>query len=127
MKFKELYHIDPSAAPDLVGPATFQALQHALEDINAVLAGRQPTHAAVDKEQPLPADGGTTFFRANGYRLTIVRSLNGLMRGQDYIHGYIYGPVVTFDPHVMVGNWPAVSLTSFYPAERLSELTASAA
>ena len=127
MTFEELYHIDPRAAPELVGPATFQALQDALEDINAVLAGRPPKHAAVDTEQPLPTDGGTTFFRADGYRLTIVRSLNGLMRGKDYVHGYIYGPVLTFAPHVMVGNWPAVSLTSFYPAARLSELTASAA
>jgi hypothetical protein len=49
-------------------------------------------------------------------------SLNGVMRGKDYIHGYIYGPFVSFDETVMRGNFPNIQHLTFYPGDELQKL-----
>jgi hypothetical protein len=124
MNFEDLFHVEVEQAKNLFGEKTFHRLQKALDDFNAVLDGKHPIHAAVDKDVPLPADGGTTFYKGDGYKLTIVKSLNGIMRQEEYIHGYIYGPVVSFERHVMTGNFPNIQHLTFYPGEELQKLLA---
>jgi hypothetical protein len=124
MNLEDLFHFNPKTAKTVFGETTCRRLQKALDDFNAVLVGNRPVHAKVDKDVPLPADGGTTFYKGDGYKLTIVKSLNGIMRGKEYIHGYIYGPIVSFEPDLMTGNFPSVQHLTFYIAEELQKLLA---
>lgn len=124
MKFDDLFHVDIDSAVALFGEATLRRLQKSLDDFNAVLEGKPPIHAVVDREVPLPTDGGTTFYKGDGYKLTIVKSLNGIMRGKEYVHGYIYGPIITFQPDVMTGNFPNIQYLTFYTGEELRRLLA---
>jgi hypothetical protein len=122
MNFEDLYHVDSKTARTLFGDETFHRLNHALDDFKAVLAGKRPIHAAIDHDVPLAADGGTTFYKGDGYKLTIVKSLNGIMCGKEYVHGYIYGPVIAFEPDVMTGNFPNIQHLTFYTGEDLKRL-----
>lgn len=124
MKFDDLFHVDIDSAVALFGEATLRRLQKSLDDFNAVLEGKPPIHAVVDREVSLPTDGGTTFYKGDGYKLTIVKSLNGIMRGKEYVHGYIYGPIITSQPDVMTGNFPNIQYLTFYTGEELRRLLA---
>jgi hypothetical protein len=125
MKFEDLFHIELQQAKNLFGDETLSRLQKSLDDLNAVIEGKSPLHTTVDKGVPLPKDGGTTFYKGDGYKLTIVKSLNGIMRGQEYVHGYIYGPIISFEPDVMTGNFPNVQFLTFYTGEELQKLLAT--
>jgi hypothetical protein len=122
MNFDELFHVDPENASKIFGRKTYRRLQKVLDDFNAVLSGNLPIYARVDQDHPVMSDGGTTFYKGDGYKLTIYMSLNGIMHGKEYIHGYIYGPVIRFEPEVMVGNYPTIQQLSFYPGEELNKL-----
>lgn len=124
MKFEDLFHINLDSANSLFGEATFHRLQKSLDDFNAVLEGKRPIHAAVDRDVPLPADGGTTFYKGDGYKLTIVKSLNGVIREEKYVHGYIYGPILSFEADVMTGNFPNIQHLTFYTGDELRKLLA---
>ena len=124
MNFEDLYHVNIDKARTLFGEDTLHRLGQALDDFNAVLLGQPPVYATVDKNVPLPADGGTTFYKGDGYKLTIVKSLNGIMRGQEYVHGYVYGPVISFESDVMNGNFPSIQFLTFYTGEDLHKLLA---
>jgi hypothetical protein len=120
--FADLFHLELSEAEERFGEAAAVLLRQAAEDFNAVLEGDRPIHAVVDETKPLPLDGGTAFYRGEGYSLTVVKSLNGVMRGKEYISGYIYGPIVHFDGVLMVGNYPQISQLSFYPERVMYDL-----
>jgi len=122
MNFEDLFHIKVDKAKNLFGEATFSRLQKSLEDFNAAIEGKYPIHAEVDKDVPLLTDGGTIFYKGDGYKLTIVTSLNGIMCGEEYIHGYIYGPIISFEPEVMRGNMPNIQHLTFYPGDELQKL-----
>jgi hypothetical protein len=122
MNFEDLFHIEAAKAKNLFGEETLRRLQKSLDDFNAVIEGKYPIHAEVDKDVPLPTDGGTTFYKSDGYKLTIVMSLNGIMRGEEYVHGYIYGPILSFEPGVMTGNFPNIQHLTFYTGEELQKI-----
>ena len=122
MNFEDFFHLNPDTAKTLFGETTFHHLQQALDDFKATLKGKHPVHAIADKDVPLPADGGTTFYKGDGYKLTIVKSLNGIMRGEEYVHGYIYGPVISFESNVMTGNFPNIQHLTFYTGDELRKL-----
>ena len=122
MNFEDLFHVEVEQAKNLFGEKTFHRLQKAQDDFNAVLEGKPPVHAIVDKDVSLPADGGTTFYKGDDYKLTIVKSLNGIMRGKQYVHGYIYGPIISFEPDVMTGNFPSIQHLTFYAGEELQKI-----
>ena len=82
-------------------------LQQAQADFCAVLAGREPVHAKLDTESPVPADGGTQFYVAPHYRLSVVRSLSSFGQAQ----GMVVGPVLTFSQSFAPGNSQTVSAT----------------
>jgi hypothetical protein len=44
---------------------TVASLHQAEEDFQAIVAGKSPPFAKFDEDHPLPADGGTTFYRGN--------------------------------------------------------------
>jgi len=122
MNFENLFHIKVEQAKNLFGEETLNRLQKSLDDFNAVIEGKHPIHARVDRDVPLPADGGTTFYKGDGYKLSIVKSLNGIMRGEEYIHGYIYGPIISFEPNVMTGNFPNIHHLTFFTGDELQKL-----
>lgn len=122
MIFEDLFHMDVDKAKKLFGEETFNRLQKALDDFNAILDGKYPVHAVVDKNVPLLSDGGTTYYKGDGYKLTIVMSLNGIMRGEEYIHGYIYGPIISFEATLMRGNFPNIQHITFYEGDKLKRL-----
>jgi hypothetical protein len=99
-------------------PAIAKALQEALEDFRAVDAGNKPIHAVFDKEAPLPTDGGTTYYKGNGYKLCIVQSLETV----GGIDGYIYGPALILLQELAVGNSSSISHVTFYSRQELRKL-----
>ena len=127
MNFEDLFHINVDSARTLFGETTFHRLHYALDDFNAVIAGRPPIHAAVDPDVPLPADGGTKFYKGDGYKLSVIKSLNGILRGKEYVHGFIYGPIIAFQAEVMTGNFPNIQHLTFYTSEELKKLLACGA
>lgn len=120
--FEELFHIEARTAEEQYGKETYQRLKKASEDFNAVLAGKTPKNAKEDKNAFLPADGGTSFYIGDGYKLAVVMSLNGVMRGEKYFGGYMYGPQITFNENLLSGNSPSISQVTFYPREELMKL-----
>ena len=117
--FEDLFHIEAKTAEKQYGKETYQRLKKATEDFNAVLAGKKPKNAKEDKKHPLPADGGTSFYIGDGYKLTVVMSLNGVMSGEKYYGGYMYGPQITFNENLLSGNGPSIRHVTFYPREEL--------
>jgi hypothetical protein len=116
-------HVDTATAERLLGAERVKKLQATIDDFNAVLIGRPPIHAKVARDLPLPADGGTTFYRGDGYKLTIIKSLFSFGDPQkSAIHGYMYGPVIEFDSALGTGNTSNINHVSFYPAETLNKL-----
>jgi hypothetical protein len=88
--------LDLAALP----PQERQIFLQASEDFRAVAAGKKPIHAKVDASAPLPADGGTTFYKGLRYSLTVVQDLSDF----GAFSGMVYGPVLTFDPEFAPGN-----------------------
>lgn len=97
-----------------------RTMREAQADYDAVLQIREPRHARFDKEQALPADGGTRSYLGRGYTLTIQQSLCTV--GE--IHGVIYGPIIKFSPRIISGNEDTISNTAFYPMEEFLKLKA---
>lgn len=64
----------------------------AKEDFQAVLDGKLPINAVRDDSKPDLADGGTTFYKGEGYSLEIRKRLSK----QDGKTGYMYGPKIVF-------------------------------
>ena len=95
-------------------------LTRAGEDFRAVLEGRDPVHATRDREAPVPADGGTNYFKGEGYDLTVLSSLSSF----GAVRGKVYGPIITFDDEFAPGNSQSVSGTRFYTADAISDLLA---
>lgn len=92
----------------------------ASEDFRAVVAGRKPVHAVFDKEHPLPADGGTTFYKGNRYKLTIQRSISSF----GSFTGIAYGPVLRFEQEFAPGNVSQLSDIRVYSFDELRKLLA---
>ena len=82
-------------------------LLQAQADFCAALAGREPVHAKPDTESPLPADGGTRFYVAPHYRLTVVRSLTSFGDAS----GWVVGPVLSFSQSFAPGKRQTMSAT----------------
>lgn len=122
MSFEDLFHLTKQEAQQQFGAGIYNQLLQAVEDFNAVLKGRSPKHAKFDKEHPLPADGGTSYYRGEGYRLTIVKSLNDIVKDGKHINGYIYGPVISFEDGAMMGNFPTISFLTFFRTEDLKKV-----
>ena len=98
--------------------AVAASLREAQEDFDAVLKGYKPTHAVIDREAPVPMDGGTTYFKGNGYNLTITQSLE-MVGG---IEGYMYGPSLVLLPPLAIGNDSGISHVTFYSRAALRNL-----
>ena len=81
-------------------------LQQAAADFCAVLAGQPPVHAKPD-DGPRPADGGTQFYVARHYKLTVMRSLSTFGTA----HGMVVGPVLSFNSDFAPGNSQTISAT----------------
>ena len=66
----------PFSGVDLSALSTNQAaiIRNANEDFMLVQNGRAPSHAVIDQKADLLSDGGTTYWVANGFRLTIEKS-----------------------------------------------------
>lgn len=106
--------VDLSALP----PEHRQTIQEASEDFRAVVEGKKPIHARIDNNEPLPSDGGTTFYKGNGYRLTILVSLSSF--GE--FKGTAYGPIIHFDDTFAPGNTKQISDVRIYSDDELRKL-----
>jgi hypothetical protein len=95
-----------------------QVILQASEDFSAVQKGKRPIHAVADRSHPLPADGGTTFYQGDGYKLTILKSLSSF--GQ--FTGVAYGPILFFDTQFAPGNTSSISGVRVYSNEDLRKL-----
>jgi hypothetical protein len=95
-----------------------KSLTQAEEDFQAVVAGKKPTFAKFDTTAPLPSDGGTTFYKGDGYDLKIVKALTEV----SHTHGYLYGPVITFESRIVFGNYKEISHVTFYSTQEMHKL-----
>lgn len=99
-------------------PEHRKIIQEASEDFLAVVEGRKPLHAKLDIDAPLPSDGGTTFYKGNGYNLTISASLSGF----GGFSGVAYGPIIKFDDTFAPGNTNLISDIRVYSNDELRKL-----
>jgi len=104
--------------PSLLSKKERLIIGNANEDFNLVQTGKKPLHAKVDREAPLPADGGTTFWKADGYRLTIFQSISTF----GTLNGFVYGPHIQFDEHFAPGNMDYVSSIRFYTLDQFNSM-----
>ena len=95
-----------------------KAIDESVADYQSVLVGKTPVYAKVDVDAPVSADGGTSFWKGNGYSLVISKSLTTI----GGVNGYIYGPSITFDKAIAQGNASNISQLSFYSTQKLNEM-----
>ena len=93
-----------------------QILTEASEDFRAVVSGKKPIHAVPDTTDA-PSDGGTTFYRGNGYRLTRLLSFSGF----GGVPANAYGPIIKFDREFAPGNTSEISDIRVYSSDELSK------
>jgi hypothetical protein len=89
---------------------TERKIAECMDDYRAILAGESPKHASSDKARPVPADGGTSYWIGDGYRITIMQSICHV----GGVQGFMYGPVIELDRSLAVGNSNVISAVSFY-------------
>ena len=87
---------------------------YAKEDFDTVLKGKKPIHAIPDEGKPDLTDGGTSFYKGNGYSLTIKSTISE----ENGINGYIYGPIITFHDKTK----KEMSEIRFYSVDELKKL-----
>jgi hypothetical protein len=116
----EILTSGPFAGVDLASLPKRQAevLRSANEDFVLVEQGKRPRNAVEDEEMPLPSDGGTTFYKGKGYRLTILQSLSSF----GDLSGFAYGPIITFDDDIAKGNTKTIQSVRFLTTKQLEEL-----
>lgn len=95
-----------------------QVIKDASEDFRAVVQGKKPIHAKLDEDAPLPSDGGTHFYKGDGYELTVSISLSSF----GGFNGTAYGPILTFDDKFAPGNTNRISDIRVYSNEELGKL-----
>ena len=88
------------------------------EDFLLVLDGKIPKHATLNSNIPPVLDGSTTSYLGNRYEIVIVESPSTF----GGIHGYIYGPVITFERRFAPGSMTTVNNLRFYTNEQLKKL-----
>ena len=93
---------------------TRSVLIRAGEDFERVALGKEPIHAVIDRDAPLPTDGGTSYWLGDGYRLTIVQELSGYGRREAAAHGFLYGPILILDKSVSPSNDSNPTYIRFY-------------
>lgn len=134
--FADLFHLMPEEAAHSLGSERVKTLQAAVEDYNAVLKFKPPIDAhLVTKTQVIEGrsievneimfvnDGGTRTYEAHGYHLTVVHRFFTLGGASETgILGYMYGPVITFDDKMELGDLSKISSVSFYPVDKLNQL-----
>lgn len=91
---------------------------NANEDFTLVQTGKKPKHATLNQEVPPPADGGTTFWKADGYRLTIFQSISTF----GTLDGFVYGPYIQFDDQFAPGNMNYVSSIRFLTLDQFNAM-----
>lgn len=112
---ESVFNVDSASFND---QAVQAVLQNAQDDFNAVLEGNKPIHSVVDPSAPTPMDGGTKFYKGNGYNLTVTQSLVRI----GSIDGYMYGPSIVLLSPYAVGNSTVVSHVVFYSRTALGRL-----
>ena len=123
----ELFHADPKVIELAVGPERYKRLQNAVEDFNAILNFKKPVHATIDRDAPIPLDGGTHYYQGMGYRLTWVQSGLELRSAEDTeagrknaISGFMFGPILKLEDFGI--GFTEFSKVSFYPVKTLGKL-----
>jgi hypothetical protein len=96
-------------------PPAIDSLAEPADDYMSVVAGRPPIHAKFDDDAPLPADGGTDYYKGHGYKLTIQQSLVNVPAGILFL----YGPIIEFENSLMSGNSNKISNIQIYSPEAL--------
>ena len=93
-------------------------IKEASEDYLLVKKGKKPKNAKFDTKAALPTDGGTTYYKGNGYKLTVLKRLSSF--GE--LRGYIYGPIITFDKKFASRNSNRIIFIRFYTIKQLRKL-----
>ena len=84
-------------------------------DFNSVINGKLPIHAISEKKVLL--DGGTSFYKGDGYKLTIYKKIITINNTK----GFLYGP--TF--YIGDGDLIGISKIEFYDTKAMSKLLKS--
>jgi len=88
------------------------------EDFLLVLDGKKPKHAVLNEVAAPALDGSTTSYLGNRYELVVIQSPSTF----GGIHGYIYGPIITYERKFAPGNMTTVNYLRFYTTDQLSNL-----
>lgn len=93
-------------------------IKEANEDYLLVKNGKKPKNAKIDTTAAFPGDGGTTYYKGNGYELTILKSLSSFGK----LNGFVYGPIIVFNKKIASGNSNKVEFLRFYTMKQLKKL-----
>ena len=100
-----------------------EILRKAAEDFCLVTQGKGVRHASPDRSVALPSDGGSSYYKGDGYRLSIVQELNVIKGGQGAdLEGFMYGPILVLDEAVFPGVGTPQSAVRFYTFEAFRAL-----
>ena len=94
-----------------------EVLRHANEDFNLVVNGKLPKHSKFNPSVGVPADGGTAYYKHQGYKLELRKSIAHTKED-----GYMYGPSIIFDKIIENGKPKEMSDIKFYKDEDLKKL-----
>jgi hypothetical protein len=106
-----LIAIDPNG----VSPAMRNEVIACNEDIDAILSGKPPAHAAMVE---LILDGGTHRYQGHGYSIMVYKSWCRIAG----IAGTLVGPVVHFEKPLAIEDDLTVSLVRFEPDPSLEKV-----
>lgn len=81
--------------------ATRATLERAFEDFDRVVAFKKPVHAVQSRPDAVLFDGGTTFWKGEGYSIEIRKRICGIGTKRGF---FMYGPILTFDESVVRGD-----------------------
>jgi len=93
-------------------------IRTANEDFLLVQEGKKPKHATLNSKTTPIIDGSTTSYLGSRYEIVVIQSPSTF----GGMHGYIYGPIVTFDREFAPSSMTTVNSLRFYTNEQLKKL-----
>ena len=110
-----LFHAEKGKEKPAWNPKTQKRIEDCTVDYQAVLRGKKPVLA-----QPDPAKESTTadqYYRGDGYQIHVTRTSVEF----DGVSGYVYGPIIEFEPDLVAGDMHSILHTALYTFDEMKK------
>lgn len=89
-------------------------IKESSEDFNLTLNGKQPAYAKLVKAA---LDGGTAWYKGDGYELVVKKRIMHVGEAA----GYLFGPILTFDKSLIDFKDENISNVRFFTSEEMNK------